>query len=90
MNVYFSDIFRIDSRIIKEYGALNISLINDLPPEQREQYRQSVGAFMHDMKHTLGLIVNANELVRREIKGCQKEHKAIEMIDIIKTGRIFL
>ena len=62
------------------------ALINGLPPEQREQYRQSLGAFMHDMKHTLGLIMNANELVRRGIKGCQGEHKAVEMIEIIKTG----
>ena len=62
------------------------ALINDLPPEQREQYRQSLGVFMHDMKHTLGLIINANELVRRDVEGCQGEHKAVEMIDIIKTG----
>lgn len=62
------------------------ALINDLPLEQREQYRRSLGAFMHDMKHTLGLIVNANELVSREIKKCPEEHKAVEMIDIIKIG----
>ncbi len=61
-------------------------LINDLPPEQREQYRQSLGAFMHDMKHTLGLIINANELVRREVEGKQWENNAVELIEIIKTG----
>jgi len=31
MNVYFSDIFGVDEDIIENYGALNISLINDLP-----------------------------------------------------------
>jgi hypothetical protein len=31
MNVYFSDIFDVDPDIIEEYGAFNISLINDLP-----------------------------------------------------------
>ena len=31
MNVYFSDIFDVDSNTIEEYGAFNISLINDLP-----------------------------------------------------------
>ena len=31
MNVYFSDIFNVDPSVIEEYGAFNISLINDLP-----------------------------------------------------------
>jgi len=31
MNVYFSDIFNVEPEIIEEYGAFNISLINDLP-----------------------------------------------------------
>ena len=31
MNVYFSDIFGVDENVIESYGALNISLINDLP-----------------------------------------------------------
>lgn len=29
--IFFSDIFNIDESIIEEYGALNISLVNDLP-----------------------------------------------------------
>ena len=31
IKVYFSDFFDIDDSIIEEYGAVNISLINDLP-----------------------------------------------------------
>ena len=31
MNIYFSDFFDVDEDIIDRYGALNISLINDLP-----------------------------------------------------------
>ena len=31
MNIYFSDYFEIDIDILDSYGALNISLINDLP-----------------------------------------------------------
>ena len=30
-NMYFSDIFNVDETIIENYGAINISLINDLP-----------------------------------------------------------
>lgn len=29
--IFFSDIFNIDESILEEYGALNISLVNDLP-----------------------------------------------------------
>ncbi|RZK57725.1 MAG: hypothetical protein EOO87_02105 [Pedobacter sp.] len=31
MNIYFSDFFNVDPLMIDEYGAFNISLINDLP-----------------------------------------------------------
>lgn len=31
MNVYFSDIFKVHPEKIEEYGAFNVSLINDLP-----------------------------------------------------------
>lgn len=31
INVYFSDFFEIDEEVVEEYGALNISLITDLP-----------------------------------------------------------
>ena len=60
--------------------------INQLPNDEREKYRKAIGDFMHDMKHALGLINNANEIVRRDVNGCSEEHKAGEMIDIIKTG----
>ena len=47
--VYFSDIFGIDEHILEEYGAFNISLINDLPlfidpfllyASNKKEYRQ--------------------------------------------------
>lgn len=31
INVYFSDIFGVSEEVIEEYGAFNISLINDMP-----------------------------------------------------------
>ena len=31
MNIYFSDFFGVDPKVIEEYGAFNVSLINDLP-----------------------------------------------------------
>src|SRR5260221_3117676 len=31
VRIYFSDFFEVDPEIIEQYGALNISLINDLP-----------------------------------------------------------
>ena len=31
MKIYFSDFFEISPDIIEDYGAFNISLLNDLP-----------------------------------------------------------
>lgn len=31
LKIYFSDYFDVDTQIIEEYGAINISLINDMP-----------------------------------------------------------
>lgn len=31
LKIYFSDFFNVDATIIEEYGAVNISLINDMP-----------------------------------------------------------
>ena len=31
MDVYFSDIFNVAPNVLEDYGALNISLVNDLP-----------------------------------------------------------
>lgn len=31
VKIYFSDYFNIPSEILEEYGAINISLINDIP-----------------------------------------------------------
>ena len=29
--VYFSEVFGIDEAVLEEYGAMNISLLNDIP-----------------------------------------------------------
>jgi hypothetical protein len=31
VNIYFSDLFNIPSKVIQEFGALDVSLVNDLP-----------------------------------------------------------
>lgn len=49
VNIYFSDYFNVAPRLLEEYGAFNISLVNDLPlfidpfllfTSKREEYRQ--------------------------------------------------
>jgi len=60
--------------------------INQLSASKRNQIQQVMSVFMHDMKHTLGLINNANELIRRDIQNCLEKHKSDEMISIVQTG----
>ena len=60
--------------------------INHLSNHERKKIRHVLSMFMHDMKHTLGLIANANELIRRDIQSCPEKHKSDEMISIIHNG----
>ena len=61
-------------------------LVNGLPLEDRQQLRDSLGLFTHDIKHSLGLISSGNELIRRDFASCGHEHTSIEMPDVIQTG----
>lgn len=61
-------------------------LINELPIERREGYREVLGEFLHDMKHTLGLITNANAILRRDVEGAPEKTRGLEMIKIVQTG----
>lgn len=60
--------------------------INHVPEEKRKKILKNLGVFMHDMKHTLGLINNANELIRRDIQSCPEKHKSDDMIAIVHTS----
>jgi len=49
VSIYFSDYFNVSPRLLEEYGAFNISLVNDLPlfidpfllfTSTRDEYRQ--------------------------------------------------
>lgn len=67
MNIYFTDYFNIDKEILDEYGAFDISLINDLPvfidpfllfTSEKEEYKQlhdniiEYIAFLRDMSQS--------------------------------------
>src|SRR5208282_2938912 len=70
VKVYFSGVFDVDPDVIEEYGAFNISLINDLPlfidpfllfnskkPEYRSLHDEILKyvAFLRDMSLTEGI-----------------------------------
>ena len=60
--------------------------INQLPDEARQRYRQELGQFMHDMKHTLGLVMNANDIVLRDVGDDPDNDRVLEMLDIIRSA----
>lgn len=62
--------------------------VNQLPLETRERYHQTLSELLHDMKHTLGLIMNAQELAWRGLDDDPKIEKTLEMLDIIRTGSV--
>ena len=47
--IYFSDVFEVDERVVDNYGAFNVALVNDLPlfvdpfllfDSERDKYKQ--------------------------------------------------
>lgn len=65
-------------------------VLNRLPIEDQEAYRKVLGEYLHDMKHTLGLITNANEILRRDVGERPERSRSLEMINIIHTGALQL
>jgi hypothetical protein len=61
-------------------------MINALPLEDRRRFRKTIGKFMHDMRHTLGLIINSQDLLRRDIKDRAMITDPISLLNIIKMA----
>ena len=61
-------------------------MINALPVEDRRRFRKTIGKFMHDMRHTLGLIINSQDLLRRDIKDRAMITDPISLLNIIKMA----
>lgn len=71
INVYFSDFFNIDERVVEEYGAINISLINDLPlfvdpfllfNSDKEEFRQIHDEMIEYLVYLQGIAKNEEKL----------------------------
>ena len=60
--------------------------LNHLPIVTRQRYRQDLGQFMHDMKHTLGLVINANEIILRDMGDDPENERSKEMLDIVRSA----
>lgn len=61
-------------------------MINALPPEDRQRFRQTIGKFMHDMRHTLGLIINSQDLLRRDMMEKAMITDPVSLLNIIKMA----
>ncbi len=61
-------------------------LVNNLPPEDRKRYRNNLGKFMHDLRHTLGLITNSEDLIRRDLRERPDSEHVMALLDIVRTG----
>ncbi|MEN8241934.1 MAG: hypothetical protein ABFS17_08440 [Chloroflexota bacterium] len=57
-------------------------LVNQQPAETREHTRRLIGEFLHDIKHTLGLITGANTIIERDLGDKSEPFDSFEMIQI--------
>lgn len=58
-------------------------LVNQQSVEDRQRIRKGIGAFLHDLKHTLGLITGSNSVLARELAD---EGEGIEMLTIAENA----
>ncbi len=61
-------------------------MVNELPLEERVRIREYVGLLVHDLRHSLGLISNAQALLRRELSKKEDMDDALSFLDIINIA----
>ena len=61
-------------------------LVNQLPLDERKRYRKNLGKFMHDLRNTLALITNSEDLIRRDFRDREDVDSVMELMNIVKTA----
>lgn len=61
-------------------------LINQRSLEERLNIRDNLAKYLHDIKHTLGLSITGQELLRRELKGRFEDQEDSELFDTVMEG----
>ncbi|MBW8012437.1 MAG: hypothetical protein FVQ83_14575 [Chloroflexi bacterium] len=61
-------------------------LVNQLPQDERKRYRKNLGKFMHDLRNTLALITNSEDLIRRDFRERDDVDSVMELMNIVKTA----
>jgi len=64
------------------------TLINALPPDERQHYRREVRRWVHDLGHYVGLIRTSEGLLRREAMSGQAADK--DLLDIVRDAAVRL
>lgn len=99
LQIYFSDFFQVDPQKIEEYGALNISLINDLPlfidpfllfnsskPEYQSLHTEIIAylRFLRDMSRSPGI---KQELIHSWFRFSEVKQTWLGYSEIGNSGR---
>ncbi|MDH5506423.1 MAG: hypothetical protein OEZ02_04315 [Anaerolineae bacterium] len=63
-------------------------MVNELPVEARLDYRLKLGEYLHDFRHILGLIVNSEDLIRRDLSTRPELASSMELLDIVRTATL--
>jgi hypothetical protein len=61
-------------------------LINRQSPDIREETRRVFGEYLHDIKHTIGLITGATTIILRDLEDGCEDFDSAEMLPIINDA----
>lgn len=63
-------------------------IVNRQPEESRELVRRALGEYLHDIKHTLGLITGANTIIQRDLEDGPENFDSAEMLTIVMDAAL--
>ena len=61
---------------------------SQLPEDKRVEVSNQLGTYTHDLKHLLGLVTGANEIILRHASSDEPGGKIVEMVEIIQDATI--
>ena len=58
-------------------------LVNELPREERQRYQREFARFAHDLRHDLGVVANAEALLRTDLQSLPDTAEMLDFLEIL-------
>jgi hypothetical protein len=70
---------------IRLWDAL-VALVNYLPEDERQEMQTNLKEYIHELRHTIGLITSAQALLQRDLSTREDRADILMLLDIISIA----